>query len=561
MWDMSALYQRLKELDPERFQQLVAQLLQDKHPNSDIKHVATGGSDKGIDLFQGDLSGQLVVWQVKYFRNGFGQSQREQAKHSLRTVVKNFAVNEWILCVPIDLDVKTLSWLQKLGKAYGKQGVKIGLLQASNMVSELIHRRSLREHYFPNFDLDIGLIRSAISRMQSLSVDEIDKLAAYDVAELERFLKEKDARFDYQIVYGGDVNAALAEQIPSNPRPMASLYDGRKRINIYSRDSEAIRRDPIQCQFTLEGHRKFQELVKTGKSVTFSREEIVKLKTPIDFLMPPAELRGEVQISSNPIDKVVPMKVVFEGGGEKVTFEYLEFDFLRIGSEEMEIATRADDKLPFSLQAVIPLGKVREGRVHLKAHFGGHDVYAVHKVIQAFHCFHKGGLIHFHDLKRGVSFGTGSATYPMPAENLGYAELISRLKDIATAFETSFVIPEVLSTEDIDIILLVSSFLKGEPPPIRTVTMDVVKSEDHPDWLNAEFLNARLENESGCVVMSLCGKEISVGPPALVFDKLQLVKRERVRKAYTRAKKGEAITVQCSVLSPPRPEFTSPLVP
>lgn len=60
---MDSLYQRLKELDPDTFQRFAFQLLKERHPGADLRHVEGASGDEGLDVFQGELTGAPTIWQ------------------------------------------------------------------------------------------------------------------------------------------------------------------------------------------------------------------------------------------------------------------------------------------------------------------------------------------------------------------------------------------------------------------------------------------------------------------------------------------------------------------
>jgi hypothetical protein len=47
---MDSLYQRLKEIDGGTFQRLCFQLLKERHPEQDIRHLDGSSGDEGIDV-------------------------------------------------------------------------------------------------------------------------------------------------------------------------------------------------------------------------------------------------------------------------------------------------------------------------------------------------------------------------------------------------------------------------------------------------------------------------------------------------------------------------------
>lgn len=103
---MHPLYQRLKELDGGKFEELCFHLLKERYPGSAIRRVDGKGGDEGVDHFEGDLDGGSTVWQCKTFPNGIRGPQKEQIKKSLARVIGTVSPRKWILCTNVDFDVR-----------------------------------------------------------------------------------------------------------------------------------------------------------------------------------------------------------------------------------------------------------------------------------------------------------------------------------------------------------------------------------------------------------------------------------------------------------------------
>ena len=160
---MDSLYQRLKEMDPDTFQRFCAQLLRERHPEQEIRHVEGASGDEGLDVFEGELSGKPTIWQCKAFPNGVGKSQKEQIRKSLKTALKKFSPSYWILCLSVDLDSKTSRWFEKLKKSYASK-VTIGEMFATEIVNEVLHRKNLKNHFFPHASLDVNELKRLAAR-------------------------------------------------------------------------------------------------------------------------------------------------------------------------------------------------------------------------------------------------------------------------------------------------------------------------------------------------------------------------------------------------------------
>jgi len=122
----------------EVFEKICIQLLQTKFENA--YPVAVHKGDGGIDVFVGDFSEDIDVYQCKYFIAGIGDSQRSQIRDSFKTAVtsKEYTLKEWYLCVPCILNVNEqkwwAGWKKRMEERYNK---KIKLLDGSYLITEL----------------------------------------------------------------------------------------------------------------------------------------------------------------------------------------------------------------------------------------------------------------------------------------------------------------------------------------------------------------------------------------------------------------------------------------
>jgi hypothetical protein len=99
----------------EDFEQMLGLLVQATHGHAHLVFANPG--DWGIDVLVGDLNGRVTIWQAKYFMRGFKQPQKRQVGESFQSAMRNaarrgYAVDRWILCVPLSLDPPGLQWWQ-----------------------------------------------------------------------------------------------------------------------------------------------------------------------------------------------------------------------------------------------------------------------------------------------------------------------------------------------------------------------------------------------------------------------------------------------------------------
>jgi hypothetical protein len=220
-------------------------------------------------LFLGQLNDRPTIWQCKHFPNGLGPKQRPQVKESLRTAVEHFKPVQWILMISIDLDSKAHEWFQKLQRSYAGK-TAIGFFQASDIVRELIRRRSLQDAFFPGAVFDAVAVRRCLTGLGDATPGDLDRLVQEPMDELIARLEQADARFNYQISYGPNVGPEIAATPPSHPMLIASLLEEGKRIDVFARDLKALCLDlrrlnsPLLARVSIRSMNCFEQVGRTN---------------------------------------------------------------------------------------------------------------------------------------------------------------------------------------------------------------------------------------------------------------------------------------------------------
>lgn len=115
------------------FEKICVELFQKKFENAYAVQASPG--DDGIDVLVGDLGGDIIVYQCKYFIDGIGDTQKAQIRESYKTVTENYNVVEWYLCVPILFTVDNHKWWSEWkNKKQQKDNVKIDFFDGSRLL-------------------------------------------------------------------------------------------------------------------------------------------------------------------------------------------------------------------------------------------------------------------------------------------------------------------------------------------------------------------------------------------------------------------------------------------
>ena len=353
---MDSLCQRLKELNPDAFQKLCFHILKERHPGLQVRHVEGAGGDEGLDVFAGELSGRPAIWQCKRFLNGVGKSQKEQIKKSLQTALKHFTPSYWILCLSVGMDAKAHRWFQKLQKSYESQ-VKIELLDNMEIVHELAHRRSLRNLAFPGAVFDVTELKRIVSGSGDKSMEELEKVTDANLEDMIERWKERDARFNYQIVFDGDLGPP--RQGPLQAGLIMSIRQGDKTVNVFARD-QSLETNPPQFSTVFQGSGipKIEALINTGAAQEFETDEIGPIKSDWPLLSDVSNVASIYKLILAPSPELTNRKrsvrvdFVRENGTETVRYELMDLRPVRVGKEEFEISL-SSKSVPFEFSLVL----------------------------------------------------------------------------------------------------------------------------------------------------------------------------------------------------------------
>jgi hypothetical protein len=134
------------------FLEMLALLVQ--ATRGEARMVFSKAGDWGIDVYVGSLSGQVSIWQAKYFLRGVTRVQIEQIRHSFQSAVENaarngYSINKWILCA--SMDARTSQWWHEWQLRQSREtGISIELWDETRLRALLLspEASSVRRHYY-----------------------------------------------------------------------------------------------------------------------------------------------------------------------------------------------------------------------------------------------------------------------------------------------------------------------------------------------------------------------------------------------------------------------------
>ena len=470
---MNALNQALRALDPHEFELLIFDLMRERYPHGDIKHVEGSAGDQGLDIISGQLDDRPTVWQCKSFSTGIKDSQKRQIKDSLHQALQHHTPHRWVLCLNIDMDAKALRWFQRLTNSRAKD-TRIDLMQASDIVHQLLYRNTVREQFFPATVLDTAMIRESLAGTREFSAEELNELNERNVQIFLARLEGRDSRFAYAITYNRN------QEPTSNPVPGAlmTMTRGDTIVTVFPRDHAALRDQPPQATFTVRGAGvdKFMDHLHTGAPQTLLPGEIEGFTSDFDFLRPKDEVPGlTLKLGVKTSAEVLPMRVTFGAGDGAVVYEYVPFKCIQGGTKQA--VYESTSKLPFRMQVTFDLEG--SGRVDFQAAMSGNDVHDVLKFLRALTSA-AAGDIELYDLNQSTRVARARVAGTLPEWIIPYTSFIADAVNVADTYGVTLVLPAVVTAKDASALYLLKRLPEGIPVPTEEVTITLTKAAEVP---------------------------------------------------------------------------------
>jgi hypothetical protein len=111
----------------EKFEELIAHLIRSERPDTERIRIARG--DGGIDGHEDNLTDPtgVDVYQIKFFPDGIGDSQKAQLRDSFNRVRESnvFTTKSWTLCLPIDMGLDEKKWFDGWKENQSATGIDI----------------------------------------------------------------------------------------------------------------------------------------------------------------------------------------------------------------------------------------------------------------------------------------------------------------------------------------------------------------------------------------------------------------------------------------------------
>jgi hypothetical protein len=558
---MEAISQRLKEFDPDTFQRFCFQLLKERNPELELKHIDGKAGDQGLDVFAGELFGEPAIWQCKAFPNGVGKCQRAQIKESLRTALKHSSPSHWILCLSVDMDVKARRWFEKLKKSYESR-VKISDLSAQEIVNEVMHRRDLRNHFFPGAAIDVTALKRLIMKTGEISTEELEQITNANVEDYIERLKERDARFRYEIVFDGESGPPSVENTSIPPGLVMTVSDGTKKINVYARDVTSLLANPprFKVGFTGGGISKFESLLDTGAGQEFHLDELGPITSDFPLLKSFPITPQKLIVAPSPAltQRKRSVRVIFQkSDAERIQYNLMDMSPLRVGRKEMAFAV-SSKRVPLRIEYVLPIPVTPNTTTQVTIQYedAEHDLREFRKSLDALDLLRPSGELRIVDLETDKPFIVANVELPeLTEKQVRSRKLISDLVSIADRFKVDLQLPSRLLRKDLESIALLKRYMENGTIELSDISMTLVKSEENKDSLPQQFANGkglfRYTNQQHAPVPKIFGIPINTGPIAMDVE-AEIRNLPETLEMFRKARVGSGIKVSLRPLGPVR---------
>lgn len=159
-----------KEGSRQVFEDSCAKVFSKEYENS--YPIECNPGDEGIDVFVGDFSEQIDVYQCKCFFYEIGDSQKKQINSSFKKAIesKEYKLKKWVLCVPKSLTIAEAKWWSNWKKKKEEKfKIELDLMDSVKLLN-LIKKHNLHLELFDEEELLIlnQILQELENKKQSL---------------------------------------------------------------------------------------------------------------------------------------------------------------------------------------------------------------------------------------------------------------------------------------------------------------------------------------------------------------------------------------------------------
>src|SRR5215469_6090808 len=363
---------------------------------------------------------------------------------------------------------------------------------ASDIVNEVLHRRTLMDHFFPGVSIDVMELKRIAARTSGITTQELDALTDINLEDTIAHWTNRDARFNYEITFNRELGPPNPSTIPAQPGLVMSIYKpGGKTVNVFARDVESLRGDPptVTTTFMGSGIEKFEKLLKTGLSQEFDTHELgpITSKWPLLSDVTNAEQTYKLILAPSPVllnrKRSVRVDFLNEKGTKLVRYELMDLKPVRVGTVEFEISLSGKN-VPFKLYLSSSVPPKGDAAFNTENDWVGREPKEIQKSLDAFNLLRPSGQIRIFDLETEKNlFEAGVQLAEETPLQVRRGNLIADIAGIAARFGVTLRLPGKIEKDDLSTIHFIKQFMENGTIEFDNVSIVVTKSAGNQDVL------------------------------------------------------------------------------
>ena len=502
----------LKSLDSDsKFERLCNSLLIKQNPK--LKAIDGRGGDNGIDSLIGEVSGEIEIFQSKYFTGRIGGSERRKILESLETAKKkNPGMKRWTLLVATDFTVDEEKWFET-EVVKKNDGLAIDYWNKTKIASEIAKYDEIQDIYFNKATLVAAKkIEQAVPFLTGSPISKIHGVSEY----LDKLKKQHPG---LGLEYSID-SKEQTTKLTINPTAKPVEFDLQTKIKVEK----------------LGGMTDFRELLndmyRTGKSITLLEDEILGVEFHSE------ELAGFVpegfkirEITISPQYTNTRISASLEISNTSIFYDNVELIPTKIDGDNVYIKV---SNMPCELVFVVNKIKTNEGSINLSYNMIGKTVSEIFRFECLMDALRLGNRIIIRDksTKKVIINGTPNLNQNLDVDQF-WIDVVKSLYALEQLTEHTFILPEKVTDEEYDALKLAVELLT-EKKALRSlrqfkVTID---RDSALKWIEMYEKDGMLKNSIFSLKqlgVRLFGKNVLIGDvrhklPIMRIDNIEYVK-------------------------------------
>jgi hypothetical protein len=370
-------------------------------------------------------------------------------------------------------------------------------------------------------------------------------LSAENAEQYLHRLKDRDARFTYEITFGNDRGPETGMR---QPGLLVSVTDQQKTINVFARDVQALELSPAKATFTLQGPgvERMHEFLRTGKPQETAPGELTSFSSDLDFLLPrSAEPVTTWRLMMNPSKDQLPrfsFRVTFGEGADAVVYELVHFQTVRRGTEEAEL--RSTTRLPFEIQILVEFAG--RGSVSFRPQLAGFPVQQVHRATKAIRAVTGASTFELYDLTAGQRFLKLHTGSDCPVWMQSLERFAAEATTVSEFYGAKLTWPSETTKADVETIHRLRELIDGVPIPVKDISARLTKLAQLPDAEIQDLLKKpvfRFEHAVSGLVQPF-GAAIVPGSIEILVDQCRVMNKDDFSQFLLDAPLGTDFTLE-----------------